>query len=125
MKVDVRLLGWLREYLREDLERFEEKTLELADATTVGGLADQLGFRAETDFMAMRNGHHVLPEALEEWPVSLLERVLPRHLEIIFLINHKFLHRVAERYPGDADRIRRMSIVAEGGENAFAWPTSR
>jgi len=65
MRIDVRLLGWLREYLREDLERFEEKTLDLPDGMTVGGLADLLGFRAETDFMAMRNGHHVLPEALD------------------------------------------------------------
>jgi len=70
MKIDVRLLGWLREYLREDLERFEEKTLELPAGTTVGGLADYLGFRAETDFMAMRNGHHVLPEALDATPLA-------------------------------------------------------
>lgn len=65
MRIDVRLLGWLREYLREDLERFEEKTLEVPEGTTVGGLAELLGFRTEIEFMAMRNGQHVLPEALD------------------------------------------------------------
>lgn len=60
--------------------------------------------------------HTVLPEAVEEWPVSLFASVLPRHLEIMYLINHKFLNLVAERYPGDTSRIGRMSIVAEGPE---------
>jgi starch phosphorylase len=59
--------------------------------------------------------HTILPEALEEWPVSMLERLLPRHLEIIYLINHYFLKTVALRYPGDIDRLRRMSIIAEAG----------
>lgn len=59
--------------------------------------------------------HTVLPEALEEWPVSMLETLLPRHLEIIYLINHHFLKGVATRYPGDVDRLRRMSIIAEDG----------
>ncbi len=60
--------------------------------------------------------HTVLPEALEEWPVSLVERVLPRHLEIIYLINHNFLKDVSRRNPGDSDRLRRMSIISEEGE---------
>ena len=60
--------------------------------------------------------HTILPEALEEWPVALLERLLPRHLEIIYLINHHFLRDVARRYPGDVDRLHRMSIIAEQGE---------
>jgi len=59
--------------------------------------------------------HTILPEALEEWPVELLQRLLPRHLEIIYLINHHFLKDVARRFPGDIDRLRRMSIVAEDG----------
>lgn len=58
--------------------------------------------------------HTVLPEALEKWSVDLLGRVLPRHLQIIYRINHFFLEEVARRYPGDLDRIRRMSIVEEG-----------
>lgn len=59
--------------------------------------------------------HTILPEALEEWPVEMLERMLPRHLEIIYLINHHFLKDIARRYPGDIDRLRRMSIIAEDG----------
>uniref|UniRef100_A0A8W8I587 Alpha-1,4 glucan phosphorylase n=2 Tax=Magallana TaxID=2171616 RepID=A0A8W8I587_MAGGI len=60
--------------------------------------------------------HTVLPEALERWPVSMLEKILPRHLQIIYLINHNFLQEVAKKYPGDAGRMRRMSIVEEDGE---------
>ncbi len=59
--------------------------------------------------------HTVLPEALEEWPVSMLEALLPRHLEIIYLINYNFLKDVARRYPGDVEMLRRMSIIAEDG----------
>jgi len=60
--------------------------------------------------------HTVLPEALERWPVHLLERLLPRHLQIIFEINSKFLMEVAKKWPGDNDRVRRMSLIEEGGE---------
>ncbi len=60
--------------------------------------------------------HTVLPEALETWPVELLGRLLPRHLEIIYEINRRFLLDVAARYPGDVGRVESMSIVAEGNE---------
>jgi starch phosphorylase len=60
--------------------------------------------------------HTVLPEALEEWPVSLLERVLPRHLEIIYSINHNFLKDISMRYPGNNEILGRMSMVAEQPE---------
>ncbi len=60
--------------------------------------------------------HTVLPEALEKWPVSLFESVLPRHLQIIYEINRRFLDDVLRRYPGDHDRMRRMSIIEEGSE---------
>ena len=58
--------------------------------------------------------HTLLPEALEVWPVELLGRLLPRHLEIIYRINDEFLVSVGEAYPGDEARLRRMSIVSEG-----------
>ena len=58
--------------------------------------------------------HTLLPEALEVWPVDLLGRLLPRHLEIIYRINDEFLDDVRARFPGDAERVRRMSIVSEG-----------
>ena len=57
--------------------------------------------------------HTLLPEALERWPVSLFEHVLPRHLEIIYEINSYFLEAVQAAYPGDAGRIARMSIIEE------------
>jgi starch phosphorylase len=59
--------------------------------------------------------HTLLPEALETWPVSLYERLLPRHLEIIYLINRDFLAAVQARYPGETDRQRRLSIITEEG----------
>jgi len=60
--------------------------------------------------------HTLLPEALETWPVALIERLLPRHLQIIYLINRDFLKEVEARYPGDVERQRRLSIITEDGE---------
>lgn len=60
--------------------------------------------------------HTLLPEALEKWAVGLFEWLLPRHLEIIFEINRQFLDEVRARFPGDEDRVRRMSIIEEDGE---------
>lgn len=58
--------------------------------------------------------HTVLPEALEKWPVSLVAKVLPRHLQIILEINQRFLDEVNVYFPGDLERRRRMSIIEEG-----------
>jgi starch phosphorylase len=58
--------------------------------------------------------HTLMPEALERWPVALLERVLPRHLQIIYEINQRFLRKVHTRWPGDIDRLIRMSLIEEG-----------
>ncbi len=60
--------------------------------------------------------HTLLPEALEKWSVSVLERVLPRHLQIIFEINRRFLADVEKRWPGDVGKLQRMSIIEEGNE---------
>jgi starch phosphorylase len=57
--------------------------------------------------------HTLAPEALEKWPVPLLERTLPRHLQIIFEINRRFLRQVQAAYPGDSNRIARMSLIEE------------
>jgi glycogen phosphorylase len=58
--------------------------------------------------------HTLMPEALERWPVEMIGRVLPRHLEIIFEINRRFLDEVAQRYPGNERRLRELSIIEEG-----------
>ena len=67
--------------------------------------------------MAYTN-HTLLPEALERWSVELLRRLLPRLLDIIYEINARFLEEVSLRWPGDNERIRRMSLIEEGGTPA-------
>jgi len=60
--------------------------------------------------------HTLLPEALEKWPVSLFGKLLPRHLEIIYEINHRFLDEVRRRFPGDDALVREVSLFEEGNE---------
>jgi glycogen phosphorylase len=60
--------------------------------------------------------HSLLPEALETWPVQMFERLLPRHLEIIYALNSSFLDDVRARYPGDDDRIDRVSVIQAAPE---------
>ncbi|HYB48369.1 MAG TPA: glycogen/starch/alpha-glucan family phosphorylase, partial [Streptosporangiaceae bacterium] len=60
--------------------------------------------------------HTLLPEALETWPVSMFGRLLPRHLEIIYALNDSFLKDLRARYPGDEERIARMSLIQEDPE---------
>jgi glycogen phosphorylase len=59
--------------------------------------------------------HTLLPEALEKWPVEIMEKLLPRHMQIIYQINYEFLSAVSMKYPGDVERLRRMSIIDESG----------
>jgi starch phosphorylase len=58
--------------------------------------------------------HTLLPEALEKWPVALFEELLPRHLEIIYEINRRFLDGVRARYPDDDARLQRVSLIEDG-----------
>jgi len=60
--------------------------------------------------------HTLLPEALEQWSISLFARLLPRHLEIIYEINRRFLDRVWLKFPGDLSRVARLSLIQEGTE---------
>ncbi|MDH4319425.1 MAG: glycogen/starch/alpha-glucan family phosphorylase, partial [Desulfobulbaceae bacterium] len=60
--------------------------------------------------------HTLMPEALETWPVALMSKLLPRHMEIIYEINRRFLEDVALAYPGDTLKLREMSIIEEGYE---------
>jgi len=58
--------------------------------------------------------HTLLPEALEKWPAAWFEAIMPRHLEIIYEINRRFLGSVRERFPGDEGRVGRVSLIEEG-----------
>jgi len=59
--------------------------------------------------------HTLLPEALEKWPIDLFAGLFPRHMEIIYEINRRFLEEVRERFPGDEERVARMSLIDESG----------
>lgn len=111
------------------LEQFAEKfTVQLNDthpaiavAELMRLLLDEHGMTWEVAWNITKQtfqytNHTLLPEALERWPISLLGKVLPRHLEIIYEINHHFLDEVRIKFPDDFDRIRRMSIIDETGE---------
>jgi glycogen phosphorylase len=63
--------------------------------------------------------HTIMTEAMEKWPVPMLSELLPRHAEIIFEINHRFLEIVRKKWPGDQIRVRRMSIVEESEPKMF------
>jgi starch phosphorylase len=59
--------------------------------------------------------HTLLPEALEQWPIEMFEKLLPRHLQLIYEINQRFLHEVQLRWPGDLGKLSELSIINEGG----------
>ena len=71
-----------------------------------------LAWRITVGTFAFTN-HTLLSEALETWPVELMETILPRHLQIIYEINYRFLRDVMHRHPGDVDLMRRMSMIDE------------
>ena len=60
--------------------------------------------------------HTILQEALEKWPVPMMEKLLPRHLQIIYEINGRFLQEISSMYPGDVKKLQRMSLIDENGE---------
>jgi glycogen phosphorylase len=71
---------------------------------------------ADTKRVFAYTNHTLLPEALEKWPVELFAQVLPRHLEIVYEINRRFLDEVRERFPGDNAKLERLSLIDERGE---------
>jgi starch phosphorylase len=81
----------------------------------VKGLDWDFAWNITCQCMAYTN-HTLLPEALERWPVSLFESLLPRLLEIIYQINEHFLREISMRWPGDTERLKRLSIIEEGNE---------
>jgi starch phosphorylase len=111
------------------LERFHEHyAIQLNDthptiavAELMRLLLDDYGFEWErawditTKTFAYTN-HTLLPEALERWSLGMFGSVLPRHLELVYEINQRFLDEVRIKFPDDIDRLRRMSIIDESGE---------
>jgi len=81
----------------------------------IHGLAWDEAWTITQKTMAYTN-HTLLPEALERWSVNLFKQLLPRLLEIIYEINVHFLSKVSAHWPGDKDRMARMSLIEEGGE---------
>jgi starch phosphorylase len=79
------------------------------------GLEWDAAWEITSNTMAYTN-HTLLPEALEMWPVSMFRRMLPRLLDIIYEINARFITEISQRWPGDNERIQRMSLIQEGTE---------
>ncbi|MBX7246915.1 MAG: glycogen/starch/alpha-glucan phosphorylase [Candidatus Sumerlaeaceae bacterium] len=111
------------------LEKFHEKwAVQLNDTHPAIAVAelmrlfvDEHGMAWDTAWNVTRKtfaytNHTLLPEALEKWPVGLFGRLLPRHLEIIYEINARFLDEVRAKFPGDDARLARMSLIDEAGE---------
>ena len=115
--------------LKRPLDQFHEKwAVQLNDthpavavAELMRLLVDEHAMEWDTAWNVTRNtfaytNHTLLPEALEKWPVGLFGQLLPRHLEIIYEINRRFLEEVRARFPGDDARVARMSLIDESGE---------
>jgi starch phosphorylase len=79
------------------------------------GMAFDDAWRITGEAMSYTN-HTLMPEALETWPLRLFERLLPRHLDLIYQVNHRFLALVRARFPGDEALVSRVSLIDESGE---------
>lgn len=112
----------------QSLERFHEKyVVQLNDTHPALAVAELMRLLIDRHLLTWEEAwsvtsrtfaytnHTLLPEAQEVWPVALFESILPRHLEIIYEINHRFLDLVRLRFPGDPERIARMSLIDETG----------
>ncbi|MFA6957271.1 MAG: glycogen/starch/alpha-glucan phosphorylase [Thermoanaerobaculia bacterium] len=113
----------------QDLSRFHEKyTAQLNDTHPALAVAELMRILVDEERMAWDQAweitrktfaytnHTLLPEALETWPVELFGGVLPRHLEIVYEINRRFLDEVRASKPGDDELVRRLSLIDDSGE---------
>ena len=122
------LRRWIRDHGKDFTTFAEKNCFQLNDTHPTCAVAELMrllideqhlawdeAWNIVTRTMAYTN-HTLLPEALEKWPVRLFQQLLPRLLEIIYEINARFLGIVSRQWPGDVDRLRRMSIIEEGHE---------
>jgi starch phosphorylase len=118
----------IQKFIGGDLNRFSSRfVIQLNDTHPAIGVAelmrlliDENGMDWEPAWEITRNtfgytNHTLLPEALEKWPVDLFAGLFPRHMEIIYEINRRFLEEVQNRFPGDVGRVARMSLIDESG----------
>ncbi|NTW59664.1 MAG: glycogen/starch/alpha-glucan phosphorylase, partial [Nitrospirae bacterium] len=114
---------------KRDLDRFHESfAVQLNDTHPSIAVAELMRLLVDEHLMDWENAwaitqktmaytnHTLLPEALEKWALPLFSRTLPRHIEIIYEINRRFLDEVRKRYPGDDARASRLSLIDESGE---------
>ncbi|MBI4862631.1 MAG: glycogen/starch/alpha-glucan phosphorylase [Candidatus Riflebacteria bacterium] len=129
--VSCSLQDMIRIYLQRGvrLERFHEKyAVQLNDTHPSIAIAELMRLLVDEHGMGWDQAwgvvtgafgytnHTLLPEALEKWPVGLFGMVLPRHLQIIYEINRRFLDQVRARFPGDEGRVSRLSLIDETGD---------
>ncbi len=112
--------GTLEQLGRANAIHLNDTHPALAPAELMRLLLDEHGMSWDQAWAITRQAvsytnHTLMPEALETWPVRLFEALLPRHLEIIYEINHRFLEQVKQQYPGDGELVRRVSLIDEGG----------
>jgi starch phosphorylase len=118
----------IQQVLKRPLNTFHEKwAVQLNDTHPAIAVAELMRLLMDEHEMGWDEAWHVtrntfaytnhtlLPEALEKWPVSLFAQLLPRHLEIIYQINFRFLEEVRAKFPGDEARVARMSLIEESG----------
>ena len=129
--VSCALQDMIRIYLQREktLDNFHKKyAVQLNDTHPSIGVSEFMRLLVDEYFMDWEQAweitqrtfsytnHTLLPEALEKWPLSLFKSILPRHLEIVYEINRRFLDQVRALYPGDGDEVARLSLIDEAGE---------
>ncbi|KAI6189896.1 Alpha-1,4 glucan phosphorylase [Aphelenchoides bicaudatus] len=118
-----------RDATRVDFNEFPNKVaIQLNDTHPAIGIPELIRLLVDVEGLSFENAfdicvrtygytnHTLLPEALERWPVSMLEHLLPRHLQIIYEINQRFIDMLSNKHPGDFDLMKRTSIVEEADQ---------
>ena len=119
---DGRTPGALHDFGRLNSVHLNDTHPALVPAELMRLLIDEQGLTwneawAITQQAVSYTNHTLMPEALETWAVPLFEALLPRHMEIVFEINRRFLDEIRARFPGDAEIVRRLSLIDEGADH--------